>query len=687
MLALIHGLTLTGISFIWKIERQWDDLLIRAPSFLPFLHTNTSHLHSKVVAIDGRTLIQYGFPLKRSIYADAADSLAKAKSGPVSFDVIFGASDDYAGSLKLSQSLSALSNTTLAAITSAQWTPARKLWNDSFEQSAISSRPSYLSEKFQSIALDGPWPPVADAVTRIALTDSEPDSDGNLRWYELIHPGPQGYLPSLALSEFLANTGQTAEVDLDSSGRISKLKLLRDNVIQSEIPLWDDPEGKGRIPLLPIAKSGLLPDLSFTDLVSGNPDVLAQLRDQAVFIGTTLDGARPIQPTPLDPLQAAIHNHQAAFESLSTGNILHRGVVARIIEILLTLGAVLIYSGLIPITVFKQTLAERLYFGLSLILKVVFFKFGIWAHISPALLAIGTLRSASLMDEYDRSEKQRRFLKDAFSNYLSPELVGEMLENPEKVALGGEERRLVILFCDLRGYTSLSEGLAPSLVMKMMNQYFEMVSDQVIRNGGTVDKFIGDAVMAFWGAPVIVDDPERKATVAARGIQDGVAQLAKLWSEELGRSVSVQVGVGVHSGQALVGNVGGKSRFNYTAMGDAVNLASRIESITKQYGVSILISGDVVAALPNSGEWLKIDRVNVAGKKVHVDLFTESQADAELDQRYLAAFELYTKADFVAAELAFKSLNYGPALRLAKRCKEFQKVPPLDWTGVASLEK
>jgi adenylate cyclase len=659
------------------------------PELVPALGVDTSKLHSKVVAIDGKTLIQYGFPLKRAFYAELFDGLRKAEVGPVAVDVIFGATEDYSGSLKLAESLSRFTdasgkaNVTLSAISSSNWIPDRDSWGDLISRSTL---PASMPIQ-NAIALDGPWPPVSDAAHRIALTDSQTDEDGNLRWYELVHPGPEGFLPSLALSQYLSASSQAAEVEVEKEGRITGIRLKREGSPSGHIELWDDPEGRGRIPLLPIAKSGLLPDVSLSEVLSGGVSVRENLKNQPIFIGTTLDGARPIQPTPLDPLQAAVHNHQAAFESLWTGRILHRGWMARVLEVLLAFGAVFLYSGIIHLSVLRQTFAERIYFALSLTLKIIFFKFGIWAHITPAILAIGSLRTASVMDEYDRAEKQRRFLKEAFSNYLSPHLVEELVSNPDKASLGGEEKMLTLFFCDLRGFTSLSEGLPPTQVMKMMNQYFELVSAEILRFEGTIDKYIGDAVMAFWGAPVAVVGAEAKAVQCAGAISEKLRGLAEEWERELNRKVEVNIGIGLHAGVAIVGNVGGKSRFNYTAMGDTVNVASRIEGLTKAYGVSLLLSGELHSRLGDPKGWLKLDYVRVAGRQRALELFAPAPSDVGVSELYGLAFSAYEKGDFRHAALLVQDLDYAPAKLLARRCAELDAKRPVTWEGIHSFEK
>jgi adenylate cyclase len=681
VLALAHGLTRSGVGWIWSIERKWDDLLVRAPSFVPSWY-KIPPLHSKVVAIDGKTLIQYGFPLKRKDYADLVDTLHAAHSGPVALDVIFGASQDHEGSVALARSIAHSKNVTLSAIVSTAWSPEKEAWGSLVTHSTLA--PEHPNSE---IMLDGPWPPVADSARELALTDSGTDDDGNIRWYELVHPGPEGDLPSLALAQYLSTRGQSATVERDKNGWISAIALSGGENPVQRISLWDDPQGRGRIPLLPIAKSGMLPDISFSEVLSGDESFKKSLNGAPVFVGTTLDGARPTQPTPLDPLQAAIHNHQAAFESLWTGNILHRGWLARLLEIFLGIGAVVLYSGIVHLDVLKQTLAERIYFVFSLAFKIVCFKLGIWTHITPAILTIGTLRSASVMDEYDRSEKQRRFLKQAFSNYLSPALVEELVTHPEKVSLGGEEKKLTVMFCDLRGFTAMSEGLSPSLVMKMMNQYFELVSGLVLRFEGTVDKYIGDAVMAFWGAPVAVENAETKAAQCARAITEGVRDLALQWEEELRRSVQVRVGVGLHSGVAIVGNVGGKARFNYTAMGDSVNLASRIEGLTKVYGVNLLLSGELYSALSESASWLKLDHVRVAGRQQPVEIYGLAPSTPGVSDLYAMAFSLYERADFLGAALLIQDLDYSPAKALTLRCHELKAELPTTWEGIYSLGK
>ncbi len=310
----------------------------------------------------------------------------------------------------------------------------------------------------------------------------------------------------------------------------------------------------------------------------------------------------------------------------------------------------------------------------------------------PVMAAIATLASMYVgmgMLSYLNERRRAVHIKSTFSMYVAPVVVEQMVSNPHLVKLGGERRELTLLFSDLAGFTSMSERLSPEMVAKVINLYLTEMTRIIIASGGTVDKFIGDAVMAFWGAPL--DDPEH----AIHGVESAILMQEKM--DELQESFSsmgagvVALRIGVHTGPAIVGNMGSEVRFDYTALGDSVNLASRLEGVNKTYGTRILLSESTAAELEGRIALRQVDRVRVKGKQQPVEIFTPC-SDSVLTSETEAAMSAYRAGDWATARTQWNRIAASfPADSLApvflERIDQFELNPPSPWDGSVALEK
>ena len=253
----------------------------------------------------------------------------------------------------------------------------------------------------------------------------------------------------------------------------------------------------------------------------------------------------------------------------------------------------------------------------------LFWRHDTWLPITIAMLAPVLLYITQGATAFIQERRQRIAIRQAFQHYVPPQVVEEMIRHPEQLKLGGTRRNITLIFTDLQDFTAISESLAPEMVAKFLNNYFTEMTRIILNYGGTVDKFIGDAIMAFWGAPL--EDPEQAlhAVQAAIDMQQAMASMrSKLIDEGL---PEVHMRIGIHSGEAIVGNMGSVDRFDYSALGDSVNLASRLEGINKQYGSEILLSEATAQQLGNRIPLMYVDRVVVKGKTEPIDIYTPQQ--------------------------------------------------------------
>jgi len=279
-----------------------------------------------------------------------------------------------------------------------------------------------------------------------------------------------------------------------------------------------------------------------------------------------------------------------------------------------------------------------------------------------------------------------------FGQYVPPEIVGELSDNPDAISFEGQTKDLTVLFSDVRGFTSISEGLQAKELAELMNQYLTPMTGIIHEKRGTIDKYMGDAIMAFWGAPL--EEPQH-ALLAMESAMDMLARLEPLNEEFNARGwPEVRIGIGLNTGLMSVGNMGSDFRMAYTVMGDAVNLGSRLEGLTKEYGVSMIVSESTAEAVPEY-TYLELDRVRVKGKEEPVTIYQPlcrkdelTELQAQLLEKYQRAMDAYRDQDWQQAKSLFIELeNEDPGRLIYQiylgRISIFEESPPpKDWDGV-----
>jgi adenylate cyclase len=292
-------------------------------------------------------------------------------------------------------------------------------------------------------------------------------------------------------------------------------------------------------------------------------------------------------------------------------------------------------------------------------------------------------------------EKERLRVKAAFQNYVAPEVVNSMLQHPERLKLGGEKREMTVLFSDIRGFTTLSEQMEPEVLVGLLHSYLNPMTETVFKHSGTMDKYIGDAIMAIYGAPLVLPDHADRACETALEM---IATLMQLWDGWRVKGLpELRIGIGLNSGMMTVGNMGSERLFDYTVIGDNVNLASRLEGLNKYYGTAILITEATQKLLRNSYILREIDRVRVKGKKAPVSIFElrghgqPQGQEAELLQTFQAGLAVFRQGQLESAKTYFSdclqlSSTDGPSKLLLSRIQTLSQQPlPPDWDGTTTL--
>ena len=362
--------------------------------------------------------------------------------------------------------------------------------------------------------------------------------------------------------------------------------------------------------------------ISARDILNRDSEPMQALSGKLVLIGTSAVGLLDMKTTPVDAAMPGVEVHAQLVENLVSGTLLSRPSYAAGVEVVTSLAAGLLTVYLVPVVGALAVLTVGV--ALSGVLVggafSAFFQHGILIDASYPLISSIAVFWTLVFVNYFREERQRRQIRGAFGQYLSPDFVEELARNPHRLELGGETKELTILFSDVRNFTSISElyKANPQGLTRLMNRLLGPLSDAVIDNRGTIDKYIGDSIMAFWNAPV--DDAQHAAHACATALEmlkaidrlNGERRAETLSGEE--PAVELAIGIGINTGETVVGNMGSEARFNYTVLGDTVNLASRLEGQTKVYGVPIVIGARTNALVEDRFATVPLDIVQVKGK-------------------------------------------------------------------------
>ncbi len=297
-----------------------------------------------------------------------------------------------------------------------------------------------------------------------------------------------------------------------------------------------------------------------------------------------------------------------------------------------------------------------------------------------------------------RTEREKSFVRNAWGHYLSSEVINDLLANPEKLNLGGEKKVMTAMFTDIRGFSTISEILDPTALVHLINLYLTEMSDIILELRGTIDKYEGDAIISFFGAPVDLPDHARRACLAAIRIKRAETALNQRFLAEKLSPSELHTRVGINTGEMTVGNMGTLQRMDYTIMGSAVNLASRLEGVNKQYGTWILTSGSTEEGLGQDFLVRKLDRVRVVGINQPVRLYELIEEKSKAERAMVEAVEIFHQGleqfeqkDWAKAKATFEQVlrilpEDGPAQRYIKSCQDFQaKAPAAGWDGVFNL--
>ncbi len=652
-----------------------------------------------------------GWPWPRALYADVLQFAKTGGARAVVFDLIYSEDSVYgvADDAAFAAGLSEVGNGYMAMFMSQK--PGETVPDIApiLERSAVITTGQGVLIPNYAGFLALPIPPLMQAAKGFGNVQFSPDSDGVYRRLPLLF-GYQGkVLPSLYIGMLHGEHPESAvglapgalgfPLVVSSSNHPSVLRQAQDERVN--IPL----DAQGNMVLKFYGGVDTFPNIGLAKILTAAQDLKegrtpsvdpSIVKDKVVIVGVSAPGLYDLRPQPMASRYPGAEIHATAFQNILTGDFMRVtpawiGVLG-VVLLGILLGVIVRLDIPTPVAIGVGVMALIISIGLP----VAFIYVGWWVPmVAPAGAVVGTFVAGMVLN-YLAEGKKKRMIRSTFQKYLAPDVVKSLLKNPDAIALGGAEKVLTVYFSDIAGFTDISEKISPQEVVEALNHYLTRCSQIVIDSRGTIDKYIGDAVMAFWGAPLPMSDHAEHACFAALKVQ----KMLKAWNEErvrLGKP-PLATRIGIHTGTCVVGNMGSTQRMNYTVMGDTVNLASRLEGLNKFFGTQTIASGDCVATLRDKILCRHLAAVRVKGRSGAVEIYElrgEMATASDADHQFVAQFEkglsAYRDGRLDEARQMFEELARSHGDVTSKRYVQWINAAarsPIgsDWDGVVTFD-
>ena len=681
-----------------------------------------------IVDIDEDSLKKLGqWPWPRTVLAQLTEKLQEMGAKSVAFDMVFAEDDrtspeKIAGSLPASddfkvvrdrlsslpgndavfaKAVGAAGNVVTGFVSAQQKTGMVPLPIAKFINEGVKPDPTKFVRAMDSFATT--LPAISSVAAGNGSFTADPEDDGIIRRVPLLighrrADGGTDLFPGLSLEALRVALGKKVyKVTSFGEQTASGFGITHIDIGNYKIPT--EPDGR-----IWVYYTGHRPGLYVPawKIMEGAADS-ALFRDKIVFVGTSTIGLLDLRSSPLDTIVPGVEIHAEIVEQILTGKFLQRLGDFDGAELLAATAVCLLIIVCAPFigTLTLAFVCLCLIFGGFIGAFAVYRDYGYLIDpVYPSLMTLVVFILAAMLSNL-RTEAEKRQVRTAFGHYLSPVLIEELTKDPDKLKLGGEIRELSVMFTDVRNFTSISETMEPGELIRMMNDFLTPMTSTIMDFRGTVDKYMGDAIMAFWNAPL--DDPDHalhacRAALAMRGILGPLNDNLKLRAEKQVQAFHpLKIGIGIGTGNCSVGNMGSRQRFAYSALGDTVNLSSRLEGQTKGYGLQCLVSARTQAGAPGMA-MLEADLLAVKGRAEAERIFTllgdekmaASREFIELKGRHDAMIDAYRARDFDrAGDLARTCAALSVAQDITglyglyqERCARFKSHPPgPDWTG------
>ncbi len=550
-----------------------------------------------------------------------------------------------------------------------------------------SEDPAHLLHDIKSIGMS--IYELSSAANSAGFVSFIPEYDGVVRKIPLVQKIGQHFFPPLSLALVKQATGLNLGIDFGKYG-VSAIRV-GDTIVPS------DEDGDYIINWY--GNGYTFEHISATDVIEGRVGA-NELQNKIAIVGGTAAAIHDIHYSPFGGLYPGVEAHANIIENILGQDFMSRPVEFHIIDIAMILGTGLILS-LVSLYFKVLVMAIVVILGVGGYIYVdyyyLFLEKGLWVNVFFPVFSQLFVYSGITLYRFTFEEREKRFIKGAFSQYLAPAVVNQLVGDPNLLKLGGESKVLTAFFSDVAGFSTISEKLTPEELVLLLNEYLSEMTDIIMKYEGTVDKFEGDAIIAFFGAPIHQEDHAKRACLATLDMQKRCSEMRKVWREQGKHELFMRIGL--NTGPMVVGNMGSKTRMDYTMMGDSVNLAARLEGVNKQYGTYDMFSEFTYEHVKDEVEVRELDLIRVVGKSEPVRIYQLLCRKGELNEEMSKVIDLYAKGlehyrkqewddalDSFGAVLEIDEKD-GPSLTFFERCLLFQKEPPpADWDGVFSMK-
>jgi len=702
------------------LERKAFDIRARYNSTQP--SSDVAIILVDEASLRGMNPIVGRWPWPRSVHADVVDFLAMSGAKAVLFDILFTENERVFGTPKgvLAPSDERLVESTASAGNVYHAAQIVIDEEDEYNKSLLNRPiPNDFSGRF-SVELKGapvsihnnyylPFKELYTASKGIGIVEFLSDSDGVYRRTKLFRHYQGNFYPVLPISPLLDI--MKPESIRQEEDRIVLIGVKESN--QAELPLQpktlEIPLQKDGSYLInmhgdfkPYSMSGVLASIQKIKMgeLEGLPVSPDEFKDKVVFIGGSAVGIEDLKPTSMGSNTPGVYLHASVYSNIIRGDFL------RYTGPLITSLSILLLSATVTIAILWSRNIIYYQLGIPFLLAFLYISASFWwfrynivfdiiaPTVSIVISWMGTFAFLSITEG-----KDKRKIKRMLSQYVSPSILSTLIDkSPQDVlrAGGGSKENLTILFSDIRGFTSISERLEAEKVVELLNGYLSEMVDVIFRHEGTLDKFIGDAIMAFWGAPIRINDHGNRTVLAALDMRRQLEAFNQgLVAKGL---IPLDMGVGINTGEVILGNIGSEKKLDYTIIGDNVNLASRMEGLTKEYGSPILITESTYEEVKTSIPCRIIDMVRVVGRKKGIRIYEPLDVrEGDLSDKTISlseeGFNYYLERDWEAAIKSYSGiLSIRPDDRLSEifigRCENYKnEEPPSDWDGVYTMLK
>ncbi len=531
---------------------------------------------------------------------------------------------------------------------------------------------------------------LAEAAEAAGYYSVKSDPDGVVRWMPLvIKCGPHLYPPLSVVCAWHFLGKPQLIVEADRYG-VQGLRMGGRRIPTDE---------SGQLLINYLGPPKTFPHISISDILGGRTPA-GTFTDRIVLVGATAMGTHDLRSTPVSPLYPGVEIHATVIDNILTGEFLAKPRWMQFFDLL----AIVLLCAAVGAVLPRLSAVKGLAFtGGLLVLYVLaayglFAYFRVWLDLVHPVLALMLTYTVLTVYRYVTEERERKRIKGAFRQYVAPLVIDKMLQDPGRLQLGGEEKVLTVLFSDLWGFTGYSERYAPHEMIAFLSEYFTRMSEKVFRNWGTLKEYVGDELMAIFGAPLDQPDHAQRACTTALAMRQELALLREEWTR-IGRP-PLRARTGINSGPMLVGNLGSRYRFAYGALGDNVNLGSRLEGLNREFGTEIIIGENTAVLVGEAFRLRELDMVRVKGRRNPVRVYELLAAAGEalpqpVEQAlgpYAAGLAAYRRRAWEEAALLFSRVleanpTDGASRTMTERCRRYRQMPPpADWDGVFEMQ-